>query len=641
MISKKFSDLPFKKLVTFICFSFFIHVASAQLIIDDLDLSPQEMAETIFNGEEFFINNATFVGDSTQIAYFRKNNSNAAIDSGLVMVTAPAGRANGTSFDEIPNYASTDPDFQMLSDNASYYYNNAILEFDVVLTTDTLRLFYSFGSYEYTAFTCSNFNDQFGILISGPGFDGDFSSNAVNLAMIPGKDVAVSINSVNVGAPSNGGIPEQCELLDPEWQENSIYFVNNSYNTGNNAGFPGFTVRMEAKTAVIPGETYHIKILIAEAVDPYWDSGIFIEAKAELDPCPLLDANIGDACDDGDGDTVNDQINVSCECEGMLNEPNLQLTAQSFDYYLAPFDSLDASFEVKNIGLATSEPTNVIITWGHSFLLNENDSVLASFEIPALNYNEEFSFELEGALIPLPLEWDQYYLKAFVEPVAGETIIDNNSTSNNYVFTANYQCFIHVEEALSEIDISLSDIEFQVSFNIYNLGPYYLPDSPVNIYWSTDTVVSINDVLLEEYEGPFLDQGDTVSVDLTLEILQPITQNPYYLLIEPQNYNSVGDEMGIIQVNFLDFTGIVDMEEAGWKIYQSNGQVMINPSLLKAPSQDLYLYNSTGQLLFTKKISLTSNAISRVNIPSNLAQGIYHLQIIDGDRQVGAKLFFE
>ncbi len=32
--------------------------------------------------------------------------------------------------------------------------------------------------------------------------------------------------------------------------------------------------------------------------------------------CPELEANIGDACDDGDPNTINDEINGDCECEG-------------------------------------------------------------------------------------------------------------------------------------------------------------------------------------------------------------------------------------------------------------------------------------------------------------------------------------
>src|SRR5699024_8438814 len=33
--------------------------------------------------------------------------------------------------------------------------------------------------------------------------------------------------------------------------------------------------------------------------------------------CPNLEANIGDACDDGDDNTVNDTINEDCECVGI------------------------------------------------------------------------------------------------------------------------------------------------------------------------------------------------------------------------------------------------------------------------------------------------------------------------------------
>ncbi|MCB0562728.1 MAG: hypothetical protein KDD09_27440, partial [Phaeodactylibacter sp.] len=32
--------------------------------------------------------------------------------------------------------------------------------------------------------------------------------------------------------------------------------------------------------------------------------------------CPAFDANIGDACDDGDNTTINDQLDANCNCAG-------------------------------------------------------------------------------------------------------------------------------------------------------------------------------------------------------------------------------------------------------------------------------------------------------------------------------------
>ena len=34
--------------------------------------------------------------------------------------------------------------------------------------------------------------------------------------------------------------------------------------------------------------------------------------------CPVLNANIGDSCDDGNADTINDEVQSDCSCEGEI-----------------------------------------------------------------------------------------------------------------------------------------------------------------------------------------------------------------------------------------------------------------------------------------------------------------------------------
>ena len=153
----------------------------------------------------------------------------------------------------------------------------AILEFDFIPTGDTLRFRYVFGSEEYPGYTCNIFNDVFGFFLSGPGIFGPFSNNAINIALVPGTNIPISISTVNSGVPS-GGDPTLCDQADPNWQANSIYFVNNAGQSGVNVTYDGMTVVLTAFALVECGVQYHIKLAIGDGVDSTLDSGVFLEA---------------------------------------------------------------------------------------------------------------------------------------------------------------------------------------------------------------------------------------------------------------------------------------------------------------------------------------------------------------------------
>src|SRR5690606_3893211 len=81
----------------------------------------------------------------------------------------------------------------------------AVLEFDFVPNGDTLKFNFAFASEEYNEYVCGTVNDVFGFFISGPGINGPFTNNAENIALIPGTDVPVSINTLNNGTVGANG----------------------------------------------------------------------------------------------------------------------------------------------------------------------------------------------------------------------------------------------------------------------------------------------------------------------------------------------------------------------------------------------------------------------------------------------------
>lgn len=161
--------------------------------------------------------------------------------------------------------------------------NATILEFDFTAITNVISFNYLFASNEYQDNFPCNYSDGFAFLIKEIG-----TATYKNLAVIPGTTIPVSsknvhpiINTFNSTSGAKPGCPA----------ENETYFggFNNSPTNTSPTNYSGQTVVMNAQTSVVPGKTYHIKLVIADQNGYYYDSAVFIEAgsftsKIDLGP---------------------------------------------------------------------------------------------------------------------------------------------------------------------------------------------------------------------------------------------------------------------------------------------------------------------------------------------------------------------
>ncbi|MCF8276550.1 MAG: choice-of-anchor L domain-containing protein [Flavobacteriales bacterium] len=255
--------------------------ASAQLVVDNT-LTPTQMVEDILLGPGVTASNISFTGVGGQSGYFNGVNSNIGISEGVILssgnVTTAIGPNNdpGAGNDVGPIGPSGDSDLDLLSGVNTF--DAAILEFDFVPTGDSIDFSYVFGSEEYNEYVCGTVNDVFGFFLSGPGFAGPYTNGAVNIALVPGTNTPVSINTVNNGTAGFSGTAATCAALDPNWTSYNVYFNDNA--GGTSVQYDGFTVVLKAKAAVQCGETYHIKLAIADGGDGIFDSGVFLEARS-------------------------------------------------------------------------------------------------------------------------------------------------------------------------------------------------------------------------------------------------------------------------------------------------------------------------------------------------------------------------
>ncbi|TAE08753.1 MAG: hypothetical protein EAZ47_03270 [Bacteroidetes bacterium] len=239
----------------------------------------QALAQRIV-GTGVTISNATFRGNGASAGFFSGNNQTVGIGNGIVLTT---GRVvNGGGFG-IANQASIlatsgnggsawqDADLSALSGGKPTR-DACVLEFDFVPIGDSISVNFVFASEEYPDFNCTRFNDVFGFLISGPGFNGP-----TNIALVPGTNVPVTINSINNGVPGQNGNLDSCTSAGPGAPFTRFY-VDNSAST--QIVYDGFTTVLTAKARVQACQSYHIKLAIADAFDDRYDSGVFIESNS-------------------------------------------------------------------------------------------------------------------------------------------------------------------------------------------------------------------------------------------------------------------------------------------------------------------------------------------------------------------------
>ncbi|MBN2667893.1 MAG: choice-of-anchor L domain-containing protein [Bacteroidales bacterium] len=245
------------------------------LFTDPTAFTPQELVEDILITGCLQAFNVTYDGDPTAIGYFQGGEGTFGMASGLVMGSGSIEELTGQGFDNVNNEtAQADvesdlSDISVLNGGASDMYDEAILEFDFVPSSDTTEFQFVFASAEYPTFEHTSYNDVFAFFVSGPGIAGPYADNAINVAIVPGTTDPITISTVN-GTVADGGSGD-----------NSTYFAAYTNNTVPNFNVGGYTVPITAVMAgLTPCETYHIKFAIADAGDGSLSSFVFFEESS-------------------------------------------------------------------------------------------------------------------------------------------------------------------------------------------------------------------------------------------------------------------------------------------------------------------------------------------------------------------------
>ena len=270
------------KKIVFVALFFFLSNSFSQITVQNTQ-TPTQLVQNILLGNGILSSNIKYNGSSIDalsvqdnVTSFNSVGTNFTINDGLLLTTGYADVAIGPNdnnyFDLNITNPYMDPDLDSLSSAAIT--NGAVIEFDFQAISDTFSFKYIFASEEYNEYVGYPFNDVFGFFLSGPGINGPFTNNGINLATLPTTTTSsniVSINNVNNGNSSSNYPPT-----------NSIYYIDNAQSQayGNAIQYDGSTILMSSGAKLICGQTYHIKIGITNVHDQQYGSAVFIKSKS-------------------------------------------------------------------------------------------------------------------------------------------------------------------------------------------------------------------------------------------------------------------------------------------------------------------------------------------------------------------------
>jgi len=231
-------------------------------------MTPTQWVQNVLVGTGVTISNVTYTGLPIASGTFNGSASNIGFNSGVLLTNGDINNApgpNNLTSASTNNNLPGDVDLDVIMSPYPSY-DASVLEFDFVSVSDSVKFQYVFASEEYMVYANGSINDGFGFFLSGPGIAGPFSNNSINIALLPGTTTPVTINNVN--------------LIN-----NGQYYVDNGDGSGTGTApdgatvqYNGFTIPLTAISAVQCGQTYHIKIAIADGSDHILDSGVFLKA---------------------------------------------------------------------------------------------------------------------------------------------------------------------------------------------------------------------------------------------------------------------------------------------------------------------------------------------------------------------------
>ena len=435
----------FKNTISVLLFALLIQFGNAQNISVDEGYTPQDLVEDVLinstcaNVFNVSVSGGNFATGEKSYGYFDGTGTTFPFQNGIILSTGKINNApgpNGYLSDDGGGMGwNGDPD---LNDalGLSNTFNATVLEFDFIPLGNRISFDYIFSSEQYLSSPSSNqcnYTDGFAFLLKR---NGDISYQ--NLAVIPGTTTPVKVNTVR--GPGT--------ICPPA---NAAYF--DAFNgTNHPTNFNGQTKVLKAESDVIPGQTYHIKLVIADEGNYRYDSAIFLGGGSFN-----FTIDIGD-------DRLIANGNPLCQGENLaVNATQVGATGyQWFQNTVAIPGATNSTYTITSAGDYTvdifygttcSPPTETLkIEYAESLVINQNSFTECDADD---NQDGKTVFDLDAIKNQLFTNLPAGYVISFFEIPTSTTALPVNYTNtipNNQTI---YARIMNVQSCYSDYPVNL------------------------------------------------------------------------------------------------------------------------------------------------------------------------------------------
>lgn len=195
--------------------------------------------------------------------YFNKATTNFPFNKGIVLSTGFAKNAGNFPVADLNDDLGPAGDDDLagaLGIPPDKLKNATYIEFDFVAISSEITFKYLFASKEYQDNFPCNITDGFALFLKKVG-----DPSYTNLAVLPGGAGPVSVTNIRPGYPNC--LPK-----------NEAYYGGTNSSPKIETNFEGRTIPLTAKATVVPGQTYHFKMVLADFQDANYDSAVFLDA---------------------------------------------------------------------------------------------------------------------------------------------------------------------------------------------------------------------------------------------------------------------------------------------------------------------------------------------------------------------------
>lgn len=414
--------------------------------------------------------------------FISSNNSGFEINEGILLTTGDALKSSGV-FSGIQSFEPSDwlGDIDLeTAVNIVGTSNATILEFDFIPNTNKISFEYMFLSEQYLRQGdpggCG-YTDGFAFLIKKTT-----DSNYKNLALVPNTNVPITSETVR-------GPGERCQ------ESNSQYFGH--YNPDRTqTNFNGQTAILTAETNVVPGEKYHIKLVIADQGNGKYDSGVILKAGSFVGSKDLgLDRLI----------STNNPL-----CEG----DNLTLDAtepgSTYQWYKDGNilnGETSATYTATSTGKYEVYISNSSCNLRGAILLEYLEKVIVApttFTNCDTNFDGNIPIKLDDLTTTIITNYKPEFVVKYYQNLTDATLGNANTLPNNWSYNTDITIYVRVENGFCSLEIQ--PIEFKLGTTLNLLTNEATPPSICD-----DDLDAVKSVNLKTFES-FFTTDNSVSI---------------------------------------------------------------------------------------------------------------------------------